>query len=266
MVFMEGLTEKELKDRIAVITGAGSPRGIGWATAEIFAREGAIVVLTDIDPAGLRHNFRLLEKMGCQSMMETADLSSRAEVDRLFTGIFEKYGRVDVLVNNAGITQSMSIDKMTEKDWDDIFRINVRSQYLCIQAVLPKMREQRWGRIVCLSSMSGRGGPSMGSSHYAATKAAIIGFSQSLAKEVASFGITVNVVAPGSIDTDIWLAGKRDDKLAGEELKAKRIQRTPLGRLGTSLEVGEVIAFLSSNRASFITGAVIDVNGGGHMC
>ena len=258
--------ERELKDRVAVITGASSSRGIGWASAEIFAREGATVILNDIDASGLQENLHRLEEMGCPSLMVVADVSSKPDVDRLFRTVFEKLGRVDILVNNAGITQSILTEKMEETDWDKVIRVNLRSQYLCSRAVMSQMAQRRWGRIVCVGSMAGRGGPSFGSAHYCASKAGITGFAQYLAKEVAHLGITVNVVAPGGIDTDIMLGKARWDGVKEEELKASRIQRSLMKRLGTAREVGELIAFLASDRASFITGAVIDVNGGLHMC
>jgi 3-oxoacyl-[acyl-carrier protein] reductase len=257
--------ERELKDRIAVITGAGSSRGIGWASAQVFAREGATVILNDVDASGLEQNHHRLEEMGCPGLMVVADVSSKPDVDRLFRTAFEKFGRVDILVNNAGITQSVLIEKLEEADWDKVIRINLRSQYLCSQAVISQMAKQRWGRIVCLSSMAGRGGPSFGTSHYCASKAGIIGFAQFLAKEVAHLGITVNVVAPGSIDTDIALGQVRWDGVKDDDRKALRIKTSLMKRIGTAKEVGEVIAFLASDRAAFITGAVIDVNGGLHM-
>jgi 3-oxoacyl-[acyl-carrier protein] reductase len=258
--------EQELNGRIAVITGAASSRGIGWATAEVFAREGATVVLADIDSSGLHKNIELLKQRNCPSLSIVADVSSKPDVDLLFETVLETFGRVDVLINNAGITQSVLTKNITEEDWDRVVRVNLRSQFLCSQAVLPTMTQQKWGRIVCLSSVAGRGGPSFGSSHYAATKAGIIGFAQALAKEVAADGITVNVVAPGGIDTDMLLGKTNKDGFGGEELKKLRIQRSPMKRLASAKEVAEVIAFLSSDRASFVTGEVVDINGGLHMC
>lgn len=257
---------EELNGRVAIITGSASFRGIGWATAEVFAREGATVVLTDIDSSGLQKNMERLKDKNCPSLSIVADVSSKPDVDRLVNTVLEKYERVDILVNNAGITQSVLVGSITESDWDRVIRVNLRSLFLCSQAVLPTMTHQKWGRIVCLSSVAGRGGPSFGSAHYATTKAGTIGFAQALAKEVAIDGVTVNVVAPGGIDTDMLLGKTNKDGLGGEELKNLRIQRSPMKRLASATEVAEVIAFLSSDRASFVTGEVVDINGGLHMC
>jgi NAD(P)-dependent dehydrogenase (short-subunit alcohol dehydrogenase family) len=258
--------ELELRGRVAVITGAGSARGIGMATARVFAREGATVVLSDIDSAGLHANLNVLKEMGCTSLAITADLSSKPDVDILFNKTVEAFGRVDILVNNAGITQSVLTAAMTEAEWDRMIRVNLRSQFLCTHAVIPYMSKRKWGRIVCLSSMAGRGGPSFGAAHYAATKAGIIGFAQYVAREVAGDGITVNVVAPGGIDTDMLHGKVRWDGKTEQELHANRAQNIPMKRMGTAQEVGEVIAFFSSDRSAFITGVVVDINGGLHMC
>ncbi len=258
--------KEELKGRVAIVTGAGSVRGIGIATAKIFAREGATVVLSDLDSAGVSANLNVLQDLGCPSLGITADLSSKPDVDNLFSKAVATFGRVDILVNNTGITQSVLTAAMSEAEWDCMVRVNLRSQFLCTRAAIPLMSKQKWGRIVCLSSMAGRGGPSFGAAHYAATKAGIIGFAQYVAREVAADGITVNVVAPGGIDTDMLRGKVRWDGKTQEELRANRSQNIPMKRMGAAEEVAEVIAFLSSDRSSFVTGVVVDINGGLHMC
>jgi 3-oxoacyl-[acyl-carrier protein] reductase len=258
--------KNELQGKVAVITGAGSRRGIGWETAKIFAREGAVVVINDLNYNNIKDRYKEFKESGYTGSMVAADVSTESGVKHLFGHVFKKYGHVDILINNAGITQSISVTKMVVKDWDRIISINLRSSFLCTKAVLDKMIERKWGRIICISSVAGRGGPSFGSAHYAASKAGMIGFVQALAKEVGAYGITVNAVAPGGIDTDILSGVKRWDGISGKELEQIRIKRSPLGKLGSSSEVGEVIAFLSSHRASYATGMVFDVNGGMHMC
>lgn len=193
------------------------------------------------------------------------DVSESLIANKLLEVAIQSYGGCDILVNNAGITHSVSIIDLLESDWDRLLRVNLKSTYLCTRAVLNYMLKNRKGKIVNISSIAGRGGGAFGSSHYATSKAGIIGFTRAVAKEVAPYGVTINAIAPASIDTDILKGKPSKDGLSPEEVHRNRIDRTPLKRLGSAKEVASVIAFFASDESSFITGAVLDVNGGVFM-
>jgi NAD(P)-dependent dehydrogenase (short-subunit alcohol dehydrogenase family) len=248
------------KNRIAIVTGAGSKRGIGRTTALTLARDGADVVVGDLDLQGAEEVVDKIKALGRRSFAVQADVSKQEDVSRLVQRVLDQFGRIDILVNNAGITQPIKVLDMTEADWDRIITTNLKGTFLCSKAVLPAMIKQGYGRIVNLSSVSAkRGGGVFGGAHYSAAKAGILGFAKALAREVAAYGITVNSVAPGLIATDIR------GGLESPERQKEIARDIPCQRLGTPEEVAAAIAFLASEEAGYITGEEIDINGGSHM-
>ena len=246
-------------DKIAIVTGAGSKRGIGRSIALNLAEKGANIVVADMDLEGAKEVAAVIEGMGRKALAVQVNVTNQAEVEKMVEETLKKFGRVDILVNNAGITQPISTMDMTVEDWDRILNVNLKGTFLCSKAVIKPMMEQKYGRIVNLSSVSGkRGGGVYGGSHYSAAKAGILGFAKALAREVVEYGITVNSVAPGLVATDIR-------KGLSDETERAIWETIPMKRPGTANEIAETIAFLASDGASYITGEDIDVNGGSHM-
>jgi 3-oxoacyl-[acyl-carrier protein] reductase len=246
---MTGLT-----DRIAIVTGAS--RGIGRAVAQRLARAGAVVV------AGARGDHATgtaaeIAAAGGRAEAVALDVTDPASIEAMVTHTLERHGRVDVLVSNAGITRDQLLMRMKREDWDAVLATNLTAAFACSQAVLRPMIRQRFGRIVAIGSVVGQAG-NAGQANYAASKAGLIGFAKSLAREVASRNITVNVVAPGLIDTDMTRALSAS---AHQDWSAQ----IPLGRLGTPDDVAAAVCFLASEEASYITGHVLAVNGGMYM-
>ncbi len=249
----------DFNGQVVIVTGAGSPKGIGRTIAHTFARQGATVVICDINQAGLDANVAEMEAMGYKAYGIAANLTDKAAVDELIGKVMDKYGRIDVLVNNAGISQKVTVADMTLDDIKRIFNVNMYGLFLITQAVCEVMKKQNYGRIVHLSSVSGkRGGGVFGGAHYSASKAAVLGFSKNLAREVSQYGITTNCVCPGLINTEIW-------KSLPKEQADAVIAGIPMGRPGETQEVADAIVFLASKEASYITGEEIDINGGSHM-
>ena len=204
-------------------------------------------------------NVEEMKKMGIDATGYAANLTDPEAVKELVNTIVDKYGRIDVLVNNAGISQKVTVADMTLDDIKRIFNVNMFGLFLITQAVCEVMKKQNYGRIVHLSSVSGkRGGGIFGGAHYSASKAAVLGFSKNLAREVSSYGITTNCVCPGLINTEIW-------KSLPKEQADAVIDGIPMGRPGEPQEVADAIVFLASKEASYITGEEIDINGGSHM-
>lgn len=239
--------------KTVLITGAS--RGIGRAAAEAFAKAGYDVAVNYNKSAEAAETLcRELEKYSVKALPFQADVADKKAVNAMTNEIEKKLGGVSVLVNNAGIAEQALFTDITEKMWDRMFAVNVKGAYNCTQAVLPKMIHEKYGRIINISSMWGISGASC-EVHYSAAKAALIGFTKALAKEVGLSGITVNCVAPGVIDTD--MNGHLSPEIISE-LK----EETPLNRIGTPRDVAETVLFLASEKASFITGQTISVDGG----
>ena len=249
----------DFTNQVVLVTGAGSPKGIGRKIAQTFGKQGAKVVICDINQAGCDANVEEMKKMGIEAAGYAANLTDPDAVKELVNKIVEKYGRIDVLVNNAGISQKVTVADMILDDIKRIFSVNMFGLFLITQAVCEVMKKQKYGRIVHLSSVSGkRGGGVFGGAHYSASKAAVLGFSKNLAREVSQYGITTNCVCPGLINTEIW-------KSMPKEQADAVIAGIPMGRPGETQEVANAIVFLASKEASYITGEEIDINGGSHM-
>lgn len=249
----------EFNGQVVLVTGAGSPKGIGRTIAQTFGKQGATVVICDINQAGLDANVAEMTAMGIEAAGYAANLCDEDSVNELVNTVVEKYGRIDVLVNNAGVSQKVTVADMTLDDMKRIFNVNMFGLFLIAKAVCEVMKKQKYGRIVHLSSVSGkRGGGVFGGAHYSASKAAVLGFSKNLAREVSEYGITTNCVCPGLINTEIW-------KSMPKEQADAVIAGIPMGRPGETQEVANAIVFLASKEASYITGEEIDINGGSHM-
>ncbi len=243
----------DLTDRVAIVTG--SARGIGQAIALKLAEVGATVVVNDIgEPEPLESVATEIRALNRQSLAVIADVSSPDDVTRLVETAANTYGRIDILVNNAGVTRDQLVMRMSDEDWDTVLNIDLKSAFLCTRAVLRQMLKQRWGRIISIASVVGLIG-NAGQANYASAKAGVIAFTRSIAKEVGSRGITANAVAPGFIDTKMT---QQLDEKQRQELQ----QRIPLGYIGSPRDVAEAVAFLASEEARYITGQVLNVDGG----
>jgi 3-oxoacyl-[acyl-carrier protein] reductase len=244
--------------RVVIVTGAA--KGIGAVTAQAFAREDARVAALDLDGAGLEGLVASLTGRGSEVLGRKTDVTVSADVRSAVDAVLARWGRVDVLVNNAGGFATMrALEDTDDAEWDAILKSNLTSAFLVSKAVLPSMKRQRSGRIVNLTSVVARGGAVRVPAHYAAAKAGIIALTRMLALEVAESGITVNAVAPGTTATDRVLAARTAEETA------RVASAIPLRRLGQPEEIAEAILFLASDAASFVTGAVLDVNGGQEM-
>jgi 2-hydroxycyclohexanecarboxyl-CoA dehydrogenase len=249
----------DVVQRTVIITGAGSEHGIGRATATRLAQEGFAVALLDVDgPAVDSVARRLVESTGARALGLQVDVTVRDSIDACMEKVEAQLPPVFGLVNNAGLVAQGDFLDISIAEWDRIFDVNVRGVFQMTQRVIPLLINGGAGRIVNLSSVSGQRGRGMvGGAHYSASKAAVLGLTRSLARELASAGITVNAVAPGLIDTPMTAGLGAAD--------GKALSRIPIGRKGTPQEVASVIAFLVSDGASYVTGATYDVNGGLHM-
>jgi 3-oxoacyl-[acyl-carrier protein] reductase len=241
------------RGRVAIVTGGG--RGIGRAIAARLAEEGAnLAIFYHSNDAAAKETAEKMRAAGVECELFKGDVSSPRDVEALFTSVSDTFGRVDILVNNAGITRDNLMIRMKEEEFDDVLQTNLKGTYLCTRAALRPMIRARWGRIVNVSSVVGLVG-NAGQANYAASKAGIIGFTKSVAREVAQRGITVNAVAPGYVETE--LTGSLPEKVK-EQIR----EQVPAGRFGEPEEVAEVVALLVAEKAGYLTGQTVSVDGG----
>ena len=244
-----------LQCKVALVTGAS--RGIGQAIALELARQGATVLGTATSDAGAAAISQYLADAGAQGKGLMLNVTDAAQLDAVLTQIATEFGDIQILVNNAGITRDQLLMRMKDEDWDAIMDTNLKPVFRLSKAVLRGMMKGRWGRIISIASVVGAMG-SAGQANYAAAKAGIMGFTKSLAREVGSRNITVNCVAPGFIDTDMT-------KGLAEEYKQQLLAQIPLGKLGEPQHIADAVAFLASDRAAYLTGQTLHVNGGMYM-
>lgn len=248
--------QQDLSGKIAVVTGAG--RGLGKAIADVLAGRGAHVVITDRTLKPAEEAADVVRARGERASPIAFDVAEQRQVEEAFRKIREAYDRVDILINNAGIGDFVSFPEISPEKWDRMINIHLKGSFNCCQAVLAGMKEQKYGKIVNVSSVAGKRGDFIGNAHYTAAKAGIIGLTKSLALYAAPFGINVNAIAPGLVATEL------SDEMSNE-MKATTISRIPAGRLGRPEEIARAAAFLVSEDASYIFGETLSVNGGSYM-
>jgi 3-oxoacyl-[acyl-carrier protein] reductase len=241
-----------LAGRVALVTGAS--QGIGHACALALAHAGATIAVAARNRAKLDDVVSEITSASGNAAAFPMDVADEEQVKAGIKSVVAQFGKIDILVNNAGITRDQLVMRMKRPDWDSVLNTNLTSAYLCIQNVIPSMLKQRWGRIINVSSIFGQIGQA-GQANYSASKAGLIGLTMAIAREVASRSITCNAVAPGFIETNMTAA-------LTEEFKQSAVKMIPLGRVGTSQDVANAVCFLASEDSSYITGHVLNVNGG----
>jgi 3-oxoacyl-[acyl-carrier protein] reductase len=242
----------KLKDHVAIVTGGA--RGIGKAISQSLAQDGAHLVISDVNLGEAKQTADALASAERRCLAVEANVTDGKAVAEMVDRAIREFGRIDILINNAGITRDGLLLRMKEEDWDLVLNVNLKGAFHCTKSVLPSMSKQRSGRIVNIASVVGVMG-NAGQANYAASKAALIGFTKSVAREYASRGITVNAVAPGFIDTAMT-------QNLSAEVRAGLMKQIPLGRLGTPQDIAHAVHFLVSEEAGYITGHVLHVNGG----
>jgi 3-oxoacyl-[acyl-carrier protein] reductase len=241
-----------LQGRVAIVTGAA--QGIGRAIAETLAHAGADIVVVDLDPARSGDTVAAVEKAGRKALNLKVNVADANDTKAMAEQVSKEWGKIDILVNNAGITRDGLLLRMKEEDWNLVLQVNLNGTFHCTKAVLQPMTKQRYGRIVNIASIVGAMG-NIGQANYAASKAAVIGFTKTVAREYASRNVTVNAVAPGFIDTAMTQG-------LSPEVKETLQKQIPLARLGTPADIANAVRFLVSEEAAYITGHVLHVNGG----
>jgi len=244
-----------LSGRVAVVTGAS--QGIGRTIAWKLAQAGATVAVAARNQSKLDELVTEIQNAGGKALAFAVDVGNEEQVKTTFKQILAQLGKIEILVNNAGITRDQLVMRMKRADWDEVINTNLTSAYLCTQQAISSMLKQRWGRIVNVTSIFGQIGQA-GQANYASSKAGLIGFTMAIAREVASRSITCNAVAPGFIETAMT-------STLTEEFKQTALKMIPLGRVGTTDDVAHAVAFLASEEAGYVTGHVLNVNGGMHM-
>ena len=242
----------DLTNKVALVTGAS--RGLGQTFARALARAGADLIITSRDPDTLKPFGKEIEEMARKALPLALDVRDYESIQSAVNAAIAHYGKIDILVNNAGITRDQLVIRMKRGDWDSVLATNLTSAYLCAQQVISSMLKQRWGRIINITSIFGQMGQA-GQANYAASKAGLIGLTMALGRELGSRNITCNAVAPGFIETAKTSA-------LPEELKQNALKMIPLGRIGSPEDVANCVAFLASEEAGYITGHVLNVNGG----
>ncbi|HCO82015.1 MAG TPA: 3-oxoacyl-ACP reductase [Arenibacter sp.] len=242
---------KKLEGQVVIITGGA--RGIGEGICKVFCNEGATVALWDVLEEGQKTADRIA-KNGGKIFYQNVDVSSQESVDKAVAKVISEFGKIDVLINNAGIIRDRSILKMSREEWDQVMRVNVDSLFITAKAVVPHMKTANYGRIISASSVNAFQG-AFGQTNYSASKAAIVGFTHSLCREVGKYNITVNAIAPGFIKTEMTDSMPQDVIQAG-------ISMIPVGRIGTPEDMGHAYLFLASKEAGFISGHTLHANGG----
>jgi 3-oxoacyl-[acyl-carrier protein] reductase len=246
----------KLKNRVAVVTGAA--RGIGKAIALTFLREGAKVAIIDSDRERLEILKKDMGKENKEVMVIPCDITKSSEVNGMVDQVRKRFGRIDILVNNAGIIRRGTIETVTEEEWDSVIEVNLKGTFNCCKAVVEFMKQQGYGKIVNISSIAGKMGDITSAPGYGPSKAGVDALTKTLARQLAPFGINVNAVSPHAIETEMSAQWP-------EERRKEIIASIPLGRLGKPEDVAEAVLFLASDEASFITGEILDVNGGALM-
>jgi 3-oxoacyl-[acyl-carrier protein] reductase len=241
-----------LQGRVAIVTGAA--QGIGRAIAEALAHDGADIVVADLDPGRSADAVAAVEKIGRKALNVKVNVADANDAKAMAEQAIKAWGKIDILVNNAGITRDALLLRMKEEDWNLVLQVNLNGTFNCTKAVLQPMTKQRYGRIVNIASIVGAMG-NVGQANYAASKAAVIGFTKTVAREYASRNVTVNAVAPGFIDTAMTQG-------LPAEVKETLQKQIPLGRLGTPADIAAAVRFLVSDEAAYVTGQVLHVNGG----
>ena len=248
---------KRFEGKVAIVTGSG--QGMGKAIALALASEGASVVVNDIRVEMAQQVAEEIVTSDGRAIAVNTDVSDKAQVEEMIVKTLKEFDSVDILVNNAGLLYSTPVDEISEDEWDRVLKVNLKSVFLCSLAVLPAMKAKKAGKIVNMSSSAGRSTSELGGAHYTTSKAGMLGFSRHLAREMASYGINVNAVCPGLIHTPM---------ISSDACKGKLdhfLGQIPMNRLGSPAEAADLVLFLASDEASYITGATIDINGGSLM-
>ena len=242
----------DFKGKVAIITGAGKENGIGFATAKKLAQFGATVICADL----------VYPQINADSIIfKTLDVTNLQNVQQVIEDVYHTYGRIDIFVNNAGVSKATKLEHISMQEYHEIFDVNMKRTFLCTQAVIPFMKKSNYGRIINVGSVSAKqGGGYFAGPHYAASKAAVSAFTKAVAKEVASYNITANIVVPGLIDT-----GMTTEVLEKVDERNRLLQNIPFQRAGNIEDVANAIIFLASKESSYITAEEIDINGGSYI-